>query len=127
MAIDTIRHAVERMLGQTNAQQLKKYEKELRAVNAWIDDVAALSDDALRAKAAEFKQQLEDGVSKSSLRAEVYAVVREVAARTIGLRPFDVQILGGFALGDRKIAEMATGEGKTLVATLPATLNALCG
>ena len=127
MAIDTIRHAVERMLGQTNAQQLKKYEKELRAVNAWIDDVAALSDDALRAKAAEFKQQLEDGVSKSSLRAEVYALVREVAARTIGLRPFDVQILGGFALDDRKIAEMATGEGKTLVATLPATLNALCG
>ena len=127
MAIDTIRHAVERMLGQTNAQQLKKYEKELRTVNTWADDVAALSDDALRAKAAEFKQQLEDGVSKSSLRAEVYALVREVAARTIGLRPFDVQILGGFALDDRKIAEMATGEGKTLVATLPATLNALCG
>ena len=127
MAIDTIRHAVERMLGQTNAQQLKKYEKELRTVNTWADDVAALSDDVLRAKAAEFKQQLEDGVSKSSLRAGVYAVVREVAARTIGLRPFDVQILGGFALDDRKIAEMATGEGKTLVATLPATLNALGG
>ena len=127
MAIDNIRHAVERMLGQTNAQQLKKYEKELRAVNAWADDVAALSDDALRAKAAEFKQQLEDGVSKASLRAEVYAVVREVAARTIGLRPFDVQIVGGCALDDRKIVEMATGEGKTLVATLPATLNALCG
>jgi len=127
MPIDNIRHAVERMLGQTNAQQLKKYDKELRAVNAWADDVAALSDDALRAKAAEFKQQLEDGVSKSSLRSEVYAVVREVAARTIGLRPFDVQILGGFALDDRKISEMQTGEGKTLVATLPATLNALCG
>jgi len=127
MAIDKIRHAVERMLGQTNAQQLKKYEKELRAVNALADDMAALSDDALRAKGAEFKQQLDDGVSQSSLRAAIYAVVREVAVRTIGLRPFDVQILGGFALDDRKIAEMATGEGKTLVATLPATLNALCG
>jgi len=115
------------MLGQTNAQQLKKYEKELRSVNALADEMAALSDDALRAKVAEFKQQLENGVSKSSLRAKVYAVVREVAMRTIGLRPFDVQILGGFALDDRKIAEMHTGEGKTLVATLPATLNALCG
>jgi len=127
MAIDTIRHAVERMLGQTNAQQLKKYEKELHAVNAWADEMAALPDDALRAKAVECKQQLESGVSKSSLRPEVYAVVREAAARTIGLRPFDVQILGGFALDDRKIAEMQTGEGKTLVATLPATLNAFSG
>ena len=127
MAIDTFRRTIDRMLGQTNAQQLKKYEKELRSVNALADEMAALSDDALRAKVAEFKQQLENGVSKSSLRAKVYAVVREVAMRTIGLRPFDVQILGGFALDDRKIAEMHTGEGKTLVATLPATLNALCG
>lgn len=127
MAIDTIRHLLERMLGQTNAQQLKKYEKELLAVNILADDVAALSDDELRARIAEFKQQLADGVSKSSLRAGVYAVVRETAERTIGLRPFDVQIVGGLALDDRKIAEMRTGEGKTLVATLPATLNALSG
>jgi len=127
MAIDTFRHAIDRMLGQTNAQLLKKYEKELRAVNALSDEMTALSDDALRAKAAEYKQRLAAGSSKSSLRAEVYAVVREVAMRTIGLRPFDVQILGGFALDDQKIAEMHTGEGKTLVATLPATLNALCG
>jgi len=127
MAIDTFRRTIDRMLGQTNAQQLKKYEKELRAVNALADEMAALSDDALRTKVAEAKQQLENGVSRLSLRAKVYAVVREVAMRTIGLRPFDVQILGGFALDDRKIAEMHTGEGKTLVATLPATLNALCG
>ena len=127
MAIDTFRHAIDRMLGQTNAQQLQRYEKELHAVNALSDEMSALSDDALRAKAAEFKERLENSSSKSSLRAEVYAVVREVAMRTIGLRPFDVQILGGFALDDRKIAEMQTGEGKTLVATLPATLNALCG
>ncbi len=127
MAIESIRHAVERMLGQTNAQQLKRYEKELKAVNALADATEALSDDALRAKADEFRQRLANGESKASLRADVYAVVREVAWRTIGLRPFDVQILGGFALDDRKIAEMQTGEGKTLVATLPATLNALVG
>ena len=127
MAIDTIRHALERLLGQTNAQLLKKYESELRAVNALSEEMAALSDEALRAKAAEFRQRLADGETKANLRVEVYALVREVAMRTIGLRPFDVQILGGFALDDRKIAEMHTGEGKTLVATLPATLNALCG
>ena len=127
MAIDTFRHVLDRMLGQTNAQLLKKYDKELSTANALSDEMTALSDEALRAKATEFKQRLADGSSKSSLRAEVYAVVREVAMRTIGLRPFDVQILGGFALDDRKIAEMHTGEGKTLVATLPATLNALCG
>ena len=67
MAIDTIRHAIDRMLGQTNDQLLKKYEKELRAVNALSDEVAAFSDDALRAKATDFRQQLENGTPKSSL------------------------------------------------------------
>lgn len=127
MANNTFRHAIDRMLGQTNAQQLKRYEKELRAVNALSDEMTALSDDALRAKAAEFRDRLAQGETRTSIRAEVYAVVREAAMRTIGLRPYDVQIVGGFALDDRKIAEMQTGEGKTLVATLPATLNALCG
>jgi preprotein translocase subunit SecA len=127
MANNTFRHAIDRMLGQTNAQQLKRYEKELRAVNALSDDVAALSDEALKAKAGEFRSRLSQGEARTLIRAEVYAVVREAAMRTIGLRPYDVQIVGGFALDDRKIAEMQTGEGKTLVATLPATLNALCG
>lgn len=127
MAIDSIRHAVERMLGQTNAQLLKKYDKELLAVNALADRITALSDDALRDRLAQIKQELAEGATRQSVRAEVYAIVREVAMRTIGLRPYDVQILGGFALDDRKIAEMPTGEGKTLVATLPATLNALFG
>jgi len=127
MANNTFRHAIDRMLGQTNAQLLKRYEKELRAVNALSDKMAALSDEALRAKATEFRQLLKEGASRTSIRAEVYAVVREVAMRTIGLRPYDVQIVGGLALDDRKIAEMQTGEGKTLVATLPATLNALSG
>lgn len=127
MANDKIRHVIDRMLGQTNAQQLKRYEKELQAVNALSDDMAALSDAELRAKASECRDRIAAGIVRTSIRAEVYAIVREAAARTIGLRPFDVQILGGFALDDRKIAEMQTGEGKTLVATLPATLNALCG
>jgi preprotein translocase subunit SecA len=127
MANNTFRHAIDRMLGQTNAQQLRRYEKELRTVNALSDEMTALSDDALRSKAAEFRVRLAQGESRTSIRAEVYAVVREVAMRTIGLRPYDVQIVGGFALDDRKIAEMQTGEGKTLAATLPATLNALCG
>lgn len=127
MANNTFRHAIDRMLGQTNAQQLKRYEKELRAVNALSDETDALSDDALRAKAAEFRDRLAQGEARTSIRAEVYAVVREVAMRTIGLRPYDVQIVGGLALDDRRIAEMQTGEGKTLVATLPATLNALSG
>ncbi|MBE0636823.1 preprotein translocase subunit SecA, partial [Candidatus Bipolaricaulota bacterium] len=127
MANNTFRHAIDRMLGQTTAQQLKRYEKELRAVNALSDAMTALSDDALRAKATEFRERLAEGASRISIRAEVFAVVREVAMRTIGLRPYDVQIVGGLALDDRKIAEMQTGEGKTLVATLPATLNALCG
>jgi len=127
MANNTFRHAIDRMLGQTNAQQLKKYEKELRAVNALADDTAALSDDALRARVAEIRDSLAQANSRIAVRAEVFAIVREAASRTIGLRPYDVQIVGGCALDDRKIAEMQTGEGKTLVATLPATLNALCG
>ncbi len=127
MAIDTVRHVLDRMLGQTNVQQLRKYEKELHAVNALSDDMATLSDEQLQAKAADLRGQAQDGASRSSLRNEVYALVREAATRTLGLRPYDVQILGGFALDDRKIAEMQTGEGKTLVATLPATLNALYG
>jgi preprotein translocase subunit SecA len=127
MAIETFRNIVDRFLGQTNTQQLKKYEHELEAVNRLADEMGALSDDALRGRAAECRQRLADGTSKGSIRAEVYAIVREAAKRTIGLRPYDVQILGGFALDDRRIAEMQTGEGKTLVATLPATLNALVG
>ncbi len=127
MANNSLRHLIDRMLGQTNAQQLKRYDKELRAVNAFSDKMQALSDEALHAKSSEFRQRLAEGATRASLRAEVYAVVREAATRTIGLRHYDVQILGGLALDDRRIAEMQTGEGKTLVATLPATLNALEG
>ena len=121
------RSVLDRMLGQTNEQQLKRYARELARVNALEPEISGLSDDELRARTASLKDRLQAGTSKAELRAEAFAVVREAANRTIAHRPYDVQILGGFALDDRKIAEMQTGEGKTLVATLPAYLNALQG
>ena len=127
MAIETIRNAVDFMLGQTNAQQLKRYERSLAGVNALSDEMAGLSDDALKAKTDAFRARLAAGESRTDIRVEAFAVAREAAHRTVGLRPFDVQILGALALDDRRIAEMQTGEGKTLVATLPAYLNALVG
>jgi len=127
MAIETIRRSVDFLLGQTNAQQLKRFDRELATVNRYAEEVSALSDDELRGKTTEFRARVKRGESRTDLRPEVYAVVREVAARTVDMRPFDVQILGAMALDHRRIAEMQTGEGKTLVATLPATLNALFG
>ncbi|MFC2081847.1 preprotein translocase subunit SecA [Candidatus Bipolaricaulota bacterium] len=127
MAIETIRNAVDYMLGQTNAQQLKRYERELAEVSGYADEFASSSDDGLRKRLDSLRKRLHDGETRQDIRAEAYAVIRETAARTTGMRPFDVQILGGFALDDRRIAEMQTGEGKTLVATLPAILNALVG
>ena len=127
MPIDAIRRTVNRMLGQTNAQQLKRYERELSAVNAMAESMATLSDDELRRKTVEFRERIAGGASRQEIRAEAFAVAREVAVRTVEMRPFDVQILGALALDDRRIAEMQTGEGKTLVATLPAYLNALFG
>jgi len=122
-----LRSVLDRMLGQTNEQQLKRYARELAQVNALEPEIAALSDAELREKTTRFREALQSGTPKSEIRAEAFAVVREAANRTIAHRPFDVQILGGFALDNRKIAEMQTGEGKTLVATLPAYLNALQG
>ena len=127
MAIETIRRSVDFLLGQTNAQQLKRFERELATVNRLAEETSALSDDALRDKVDAFRRRLADGETKDDLRPEVFAVVREVAARTVDMRPFDVQILGAVALDERRISEMQTGEGKTLVATLPACLNALVG
>jgi len=127
MAIDTIRRAVDYLLGQTNAQQLRRYERELAAVNVLAEELKPLSDQALRDRMELSRHRLQDNEPRQDVRAEVYAVVREAAERTVGMRPFDVQIIGALALDDRRIAEMQTGEGKTLVATLPATLNALIG
>ena len=109
MPIDAIRRTVNRMLGQTNAQQLKRYDRELSSVNAMAESLAGLSDDELRRKTIEFRERIAGGASRQEIRAEAFAVAREVAVRTVEMRPFDVQILGALALDDRRIAEMQTG------------------
>src|SRR5262249_50768024 len=96
-------------------------------INGLEDEMRALSDEELRAMTGEFKQELENGASLDDILSEAFAVVREAGRRTIGMRHFDVQLVGGVVLHQGKIAEMPTGEGNTLVATLPSYLNALAG
>lgn len=110
-----------------NERLLKQFEKTIIAINALEPAMQALSDEQLQAKTGEFKARLQDGCSLDELLIEVFAVVREASYRVLGLRHFDVQLIGGMVLHSGKIAEMRTGEGKTLVATLPAYLNALSG
>ncbi|MGB9767332.1 MULTISPECIES: preprotein translocase subunit SecA [Dictyoglomus] len=114
-------------LFDSNARTLKKLEEYVKRINALEPEISKLSDEDLKRKTPEFKQRLERGETLDDLLIEAFAVVREVAKRTIGMRHFDVQIMGGIVLHQGKIAEMQTGEGKTLVATLPAYLNALEG
>lgn len=115
------------LLGDPNARKLKKYQPLVTEVAILEDEIQALSDQDLRGKTAEFKQRLEKGESLDDLLPEAFAVVREAGRRVLGMRHFDVQILGGIILHTGQIAEMKTGEGKTLVATLPSYLNALSG
>ncbi|HIK15157.1 MAG TPA: preprotein translocase subunit SecA [Leptolyngbyaceae cyanobacterium M33_DOE_097] len=122
------------ILGDPNTRKIKKYQPIVVEVNLLEDDIKALSDDALQGKTAEFRQRIEKGESLDELLPEAFAVVREAARRVLGMRHFDVQILGGTILHDNEgarikghLAEMKTGEGKTLVATLPSYLNALGG
>ncbi|KXZ52913.1 hypothetical protein GPECTOR_8g291 [Gonium pectorale] len=105
----------------------KKYQARVDAINALEPAMQALTDDQLRAKTAEFKERVRKGESLESILPEAFAVVREGSRRVLGLRPFDVQLIGGMILHEGQIAEMRTGEGKTLVAVLPAYLNALTG
>ncbi|NMC56516.1 MAG: DEAD/DEAH box helicase, partial [Eubacteriaceae bacterium] len=107
--------------------QIDKYFKRVAQIEALYDKTAALSDDELRNKTFEFKQRLLAGETEEDILSEAFAVVREASKRTIGLEPFPVQLLGGIVLHEGNIAEMKTGEGKTLVATMPAYLNALSG
>jgi preprotein translocase subunit SecA len=127
MPFEFLKHAVEWLFGETNEQKLRRLQPYLEAVNALGPKIKGLSDSELAAKTGEFRQRLERGESLDDLLPEAFAVVREVAERKIGLRPFDVQVLGAVVLHQRRIAEMKTGEGKTLVATMPAYLNALVG
>ncbi len=116
-----------RFFGSRNQRLLRQYSNVVDRINQLEHGVKALDDAALRAKTAEFRQRVADGTSLEELLPEAFAVAREAAVRTLGMRPFDVQLIGGMVLHDGNIAEMRTGEGKTLVATLPAYLNALSG
>jgi len=118
---------VKKLFGSRNDRLLKRYYRLTDKVNALQDEYRGLSDEALQAKTGEFRQRLSDGASLDDLLPEAFATVREAADRVLDMRPFDVQIVGGMALNEGKIAEMRTGEGKTLVATLPIYLNALNG
>lgn len=115
------------LLGDPNARKLKRYNPDVALINSLEPEIEALSDEDLRGKTAEFKARLEKDETLDDLLPEAFAVVREAARRVLGMRHFDVQLVGGMVLHDGQIAEMRTGEGKTLVATLPAYLNALTG
>ena len=115
------------IFGTANDRSLKSYQRRVPQINALEPAIKALSDEALRAKTLEFREKLAAGAKLDDIQAEAFAVVREAASRTLGQRHFDVQMVGGMVLHDGKIAEMKTGEGKTLVATLPVYLNALAG
>jgi preprotein translocase subunit SecA len=115
------------VFGTANDRSLKTYQRRVPQINALEPAMEALSDEALRAKTAEFRARLADGATLDDILPEAFAVVREAGKRTLGQRHFDVQLVGGMVLHDGKVAEMKTGEGKTLVATLPVYLNALAG
>ncbi|MDF7664077.1 preprotein translocase subunit SecA [Bifidobacterium sp. ESL0763] len=118
---------VDKALRMGEGHQLKKLENVAKATNAHEDEIAALSDEELAGQTAKFKERLDNGEDLDKLMPEAFATVREVSKRTLGQRHFDVQLMGGAALHWGNIAEMKTGEGKTLVATLPSYLNALSG
>ena len=114
-----------KIFGSSNERKLKAYASNIEAINALEDELEKLSDNQLRARTQEFREQIEQGATMDDLLVPAFATVREAAKRTLGQRHFDVQLMGGMVLHDGKVAEMKTGEGKTLVATLPVYLNAL--
>ena len=118
---------LKKIMGAGNDAQLKKLEKPVKAVMALEEEYRALTDEQLQAKTAEIRQRLQNGETEDDILPEAFATVREAADRVLGMRPFRVQVLGGIVLHQGRIAEMKTGEGKTLVATMPAYLNALRG
>jgi preprotein translocase subunit SecA len=122
-----ISNILTRIFGSRNERLLKQYAQAVRQINELEPTIAALSDEALRAKTGELKERVTAGATLDDVLPEAFAVVREAGKRTLNMRHFDVQLIGGIALHNGKIAEMRTGEGKTLVATLPAYLNALGG
>jgi preprotein translocase subunit SecA len=122
-----LREILTRVFGSRNERIVRGHGRHVRAANALEARISELDDEALRARTVEFRQRLKDGATLDDLLPEAFAVVREAARRTLKMRHFDVQLIGGITLHKGMIAEMRTGEGKTLVATLPAYLNALSG
>jgi len=116
-----------KLFGSANDRRVRSYQPRVDEINALEDEIAKLSDDELRARTDEFKKQIADGTDLDDLLVPAFATVREAAKRTLGQRHFDVQLIGGMILHEGRISEMKTGEGKTLVATLPVYLNALAG
>ena len=110
-----------------NAREVKRLKKIVDIINSWEPKIKTLNDDALRSKTEEFKERIAQGETLDEILPEAFAVVREASFRVLGMRPFDVQLMGGIVLHQGRIAEMKTGEGKTLVATMPAYLNGLTG
>ncbi|XMR39127.1 hypothetical protein ACLK2C_00530 [Escherichia coli] len=116
-----------KVFGSRNDRTLRRMRKVVNIINAMEPEMEKLSDEELKGKTAEFRARLEKGEVLENLIPEAFAVVREASKRVFGMRHFDVQLIGGMVLNSNRIAEMKTGEGKTLTATLPAYLNALSG
>jgi len=122
-----IGNLIKKIVGTKNEREIKRIQPIVEAAGSFEETLKDLTDDGLRAKTVHFKERLDQGEDLDALLPEAFAVTREAARRTIGMRHFDTQLIGGVVLHEGKIAEMATGEGKTLVATLPVYLNALTG
>ena len=122
-----INWALKKIIGSQHERDVKRMQPRVAAINELEPEIQRLTDEQLRAKTAEFRQQLAQGASLEDLLHPAFAVAREAARRSVAMRPFDVQLMGGMVLNDGKISEMKTGEGKTLVATMPVYLNALAG
>ena len=121
------RAAARKLFGSANDRRIRSFQSRVNDINALEKELEKLSDDELRARTAEFRKQVAEGTSLDDLLVPAFATVREAGKRTLGQRHFDVQMIGGMVLHEGRIAEMKTGEGKTLVATLPVYLNALTG
>ena len=122
-----IGNVLKKIFGSKNDRELKRMGKIVKRINALEEELQNLSDEELRAKTADFRERIENGETLDEILPEAFAVVREASQRTLGLRHFDTQMIGGMTLHEGRIAEMRTGEGKTLVSTLPVYLNALAG
>ena len=122
-----INNVLSKVVGSHSERQIKKYARTVASINALEKEMQTLSNEGLSAKTGFFRERLKQNEEVEDMLTEAFAVVREASQRVLGLRHYDVQLIGGMVLNEGSISEMATGEGKTLVATLPAYINALTG